>query len=725
MRRVAVRADASMRIGSGHVMRCLTLARVLRARGAEVRFICRAHPGHLGERIEAAGLPVTWLPAPPAPVGPIADGDYLAWLGVPVETDAAETLAALDGWRPDWLVVDHYALGADWEGALRPHVGAILAIDDLANRPHDCDLLLDQNLQPGGESRYDSLVPGDSGCLIGPEYALLSPDYAELHPRTPSRDGKVRRILVFFGMADGANLAGLTVSAVLALGRTDIALDVVVHPDSRHAGALRKQAEEHPNIVLHDPKPSLAPLMMKADLAVGAGGATSWERCCLGLPSLVITLAENQKEIAATLDQRGCIVWLGHQDAVSQDALTSALRELLADGLIADMSRRCLAVVDGRGADRVADVVTLDQETPLRARLARPDDEALILRWANDPLVRQSAFNTGAIDPGDHRTWFYQRLRDLDGCRLYIVETGHGLPIGQVRFERSDDVWTIDYALDVCARGRKLGAPLLRTALGAFRRSMTGAVVFGHVKADNLPSRKVFEGLGFDQDSVGGGRRLSIAVCSDADSWLNDVIPPLLLPWLAAGHRCAWAHRADHLPAGDICFYLGYGRIVGRRTRDRYRHNLVVHESALPHGRGWSPMTWQVLEGASRIPVTLLEAVDEVDAGAILWQTWMDLDGTELVDDLRCKQAVATHDLCRAFVANDPESADWGAQQHGTPTWYDRRRPPNSALAIDLPLKDQFNLLRVVDNDRYPAFFRFRETVYRLSITKDGTDDGA
>lgn len=159
---------------------------------------------------------------------------------------------------------------------------------------------------------------------------------------------------------------------------------------------------------------------------------------------------------------------------------------------------------------------------------------------------------------------------------------------------------------------------------------------------------------------------MSIGVASDADSWFNDFIPALLLPWLAAGHRCAWTHRAETLPAGDTCFCLSYGRIVGAQTRARHRHTLVVHESALPHGRGWSPMTWQVLEGASRIPVTLLEAVDAVDGGPILWQTWMALDGTELVDDLRRKQAQATRMLCHAFVAEYPDSADWGAPSMGS-----------------------------------------------------------
>jgi UDP-2,4-diacetamido-2,4,6-trideoxy-beta-L-altropyranose hydrolase len=716
--RVAFRAEASTRIGSGHVMRCLTLARALRETGADIRFLCRAHAGHLGDTIKATDLPVTLLATPPDSGEPIADADYPAWLGVPAETDAAETIAALDGWRPDWLVVDHYGLDQTWERALRPHVGSILVIDDLANRPHDCDLLLDQNYHLNAGARYFDLAPPGCGCLLGPDHALLSPDYAELHPRAPPRGSNVERILVFFGMADGANLTGRTVAAFLALERRDITLDVVIHPANPHAAALRDKAKAHPNIVLHDPQPSLAPLMMKADLAIGAGGATSWERCCLGLPSLVITLAENQKTIAAELGRYGCLRWLGHHDEVSQDDLTKALRQALAPSAGTDMSKRCLELVDGRGTNRVAGFMMLHRDTRLRARHAGVADEALLLRWANDPVTRRNAINTASIDARGHREWFHRRLRSLEECRIFVVETEQGVPIGQVRFDLSDGQWSIDYALDPCARGRRLGVPLLRTALCAFRQAVTGAIVFGHVKSDNAASRQVFESLGFASDTAEGGGQLYIAVASDAGSWLNDFIPALVLPWLTAGHRCAWAHKADNLPAGDICFYLGYARIVGPETRDRHRHNLVVHESALPHGRGWSPMTWQVLEGASRIPVTLLEAVDEVDSGAVLWQTWMALDGNELVHDLRDKQFEATRVLCHAFVESYPDSAAWGVPQQGNPTWYARRRREDSALAPDQPLADQFDLLRVVDNDRYPAFVRIRDELFRVQMKR-------
>lgn len=699
------RADASLEIGTGHVVRCLTLAEALREKGAQCRFVCREFPGNLIDRVRQQGLEVRVLPYrsdwQPSETQPA----HAAWLGADWAADAEETLAALGEEAIDWLVVDHYGIDARWEGLLRTRAKKILAIDDLADRPHDCDLLLDQNLVANLEHRYDGKLPENCGRLLGPEYALLQPQYAELHPRIPPREGPIQRVLVYFGGADTDNLTGKTVAAFLRLGRADIRLDVVADPVSPHYAALCRLIEGHKGIKLHGSLPSLAPLMAQADLAIGAGGASSWERCCLGLPALVVTLAENQKPIAAELHRNGLIRWLGHKDEIDEAALAEAMASLFETGLHVEWSEWCWALVDGRGVERVAGFLMLGPQTKLKARLARLDDEALILRWANDPVTRRNAFNPSRIDPATHRAWFRQRLRNIENCRLYVIETDEGLPIGQVRLERSDGTWEIHYALDSCARQRGLGKPLLEAALLALRKESQGALLLGRVKEGNQPSRRVFESLGFTPENQGGGGRLSIAVCSDAASWINAWVPDLLLGWLADGHAVAWAHSADNLPGGDLCFYLSYGKIVEAATRARYRNNLVVHASALPKGRGWSPASWLILEGADRIPVTLFEAVDDVDAGPIYLQEWIDLGGTELLDDWHTMLAQATISLARRFVAGYPALLDEAREQVGVPSFYPRRRPCDSELSVDKSLAEQFNLLRIVDNESYPAFF--------------------
>jgi UDP-2,4-diacetamido-2,4,6-trideoxy-beta-L-altropyranose hydrolase len=491
-------------------MRCLTLASALRDRGAECRFVCREHTGHLlnlirKQRFEAIGLPLhesDGFSVPETDTQPLA---HAAWLGTDWATDARQTKVGAGERVVDWLVVDHYALDARWESAMRSQCRKIMVIDDIADRRHDSDLLLDQNLFSNMTERYIGKIPESCGQLLGPHYALLQPLYEDLHPRIPPREGPIRRILVYFGGADAHNLTGMTVAAFLALGRKDITLDVVINPSNPHRDSIRHQIEGCPQIALHEGLSSLAPLMAQADLSIGAGGATSWERCCLGLPSLVITLAANQTPIARELDRLGLIQWLGDESEVSESTLMNTLGYLCTTGLASDWSDRCRQRVDGGGVGRVASILMLNAQSKLKVRLARVDDEALILQWANDCLVRQNAFAPNPIDQSTHREWFRRRLRDVELCRIYVLQTEDNLPIGQVRFDLIDKSWAIDYSLDALARGHGLGKVLLQSAMQALRASMTGVLLFGRVKTTNLASCRVFESLGFSSESAGGG----------------------------------------------------------------------------------------------------------------------------------------------------------------------------------------------------------------------------
>ncbi|MDR0701106.1 MAG: hypothetical protein LBF61_01635 [Azoarcus sp.] len=192
----------------------------------------------------------------------------------------------------------------------------------------------------------------------------------------------------------------------------------------------------------------------------------------------------------------------------------------------------------------------------------------------------------------------------------------------------------------------------------------------------------------------------------------------MLLDLWAKGHRMTWGHQAEALPGGDLCFYLGYGKIVDRVTRDRYQHNLIVHESALPEGKGWSPMTWQILAGKNQFTVSLFEAVDEVDAGPIYLQETFHLQGTELVSEWRALQAKMTRKLCSTFISEYPAVLNLAHRQEGKESFYPRRTPKDSRLNPDRPLKEQFDLLRVVDNERYPAYFEIGGREYILFISR-------
>jgi len=647
---------------------------------------------------------------------------HAAWLGADWATDAEQTLVSIGKTVIDWLIVDHYAIDIRWESIFRPRCGKIMVIDDLADRDHDCDLLLDQNLVADLNNRYDKRVPLHCRRLIGPRFALLQQQYAELHLRAPPRLGPIKRILVFFGGADSNNLTAQTIAAFISLRRPNIDLDVVVGSGSPNIAAIRELTRAHHNITLYESLPSLASLFLKADLSIGAGGATSWERCCLGVPSLIITIAENQRQIAAALHQQGYARWLAHHDSVNEFLIQQALHDMLERKEIDECSTRCMKLVDGRGTKRVLTSILLDQNSKLKARSALLSDEYVIFSGISNPIPDLSKLSSEVDLREDQQSWFYNCLRNTETSRIFIIETDLNVPVGYVYFELSDGIWNLGYVLDIVATGMNFETQLLQAAILAMRQTTSVMLEFGTILHDSFQFQKVAS----DPNLSGKAEMrkiLSIAICSDSDTWINAFIPKLLLSWLLAGHRCVWAHSASDLPRADLCFYLSYGRIVDRMTLNKFSNNLVVHESALPAGKGWSPLTWQILEGRNRVQVTLLEAAEAVDSGLIYAQSLVEFDGYELIDELRTIQAEATFDLCGRFVAGYPETAGKSREQLGIESFYKRRRPVDSELDTGKSLAEQFNLLRVVDNERYPAFFNICGNRYIIKVISSKSND--
>ena len=210
-------------------------------------------------------------------------------------------------------------------------------------------------------------------------------------------------------------------------------------------------------------------------------------------------------------------------------------------------------------------------------------------------------------------------------------------------------------------------------------------------------------------------KTLKIAILTDENSWIAPWVLQLAQGWQQEGHAVQIAHACTELREGDLCFCLSFSQIVPVRIRKLFKNVLVVHESDLPKGRGWSPMSWQILEGEKRIPVTLFEAADAVDSGPIYLQDWIALEGWELSPHWRTMQAETTLKLCRQFVAQWPDIQ--GRPQQGSPSYYPRRTPADSKLDPNKTLREQFNLLRIVDNERYPAFFELNGRKYKLAIT--------
>lgn len=503
--KVVFRVDASNRMGTGHLIRCLTLAEALRDRGAETRFICRAHSGDLIGMLQQQAMPVIGLPAS-AQVSITYSEDYAAWLGVTQLEDAEQTIEALQGDHVDVLIVDHYSLDIDWEQRLRPHTDKIMVIDDLVNRRHDCDLLLNQNYSDEGEDRYKGLVPEICRLLLGPSYALLRQEYAAYRRTLRLRDGLVRRVLVFFGGPDPYNTTGLALEALSAPEYRHLEVDVVIGGTNPHRVAIEKQISMRPRTKLYGPRPYLADLMAQADLAIGAGGATTWERMCFGLPSLVISLSENQRPACEALAKEGLIYYLGEFSEVQASDLGRALKECIENReyQLACSTRNQL-LADGLGTLRLAEVLDPTPADQLRLRPACHDDMNLYFNWANDHEVRRQAIHSEPISWARHQEWFTNKLADAQS-HLFILMAG-SLPVGQIRFDREGDEARIDYSLDALVRGRGWATRLV--AMGAaYLRQSEPITLRAQVKTGNYTSRSVFMRLGFKQAPLplsGGG----------------------------------------------------------------------------------------------------------------------------------------------------------------------------------------------------------------------------
>lgn len=362
--KVAFRVDASLQMGTGHVMRCLTLAENLKQRGATCQFICRDHPGNLFALVRQRGFKLIVLPREDGKPGWGSEQSdtgvgHEAWLACDWRVDAEQTVVAIDSFQPDWLVVDHYAIDRAWEEVVRPHTGFLMVIDDLADRFHVSDLLLDQNL--GREPLdYTQLIPAQSVILTGPKFALLRPEFASLRSQSLRRRSasKLGKILITMGGVDQPNATGQVLKTLseceLPLG---CQVSVVLGAHSPWLAEVQELAQAMPveTQVLFNVD-DMGQRMADCDLAIGAAGITSWERGCLGLPSLIVILADNQRPGAAALESTGAAKIIGEVADIELQ-LPRRLVELLSGGRIAEMSHSAAEITDGLGTERVAQLM--------------------------------------------------------------------------------------------------------------------------------------------------------------------------------------------------------------------------------------------------------------------------------------------------------------------------------------------------------------------------------
>ena len=354
--KVVIRVDASLQIGTGHVMRCLTLAEALKQQGARIEFICCTHEGNLHENIEQQGFKVHKLPQ----TTKFVDSDDVVetyetlerekiygpqWLGSTQQQDAEQCKPILDSIRPDWVIVDHYAIDQIWQALLKESYKALMVIDDLANRKHFCDLLLDQTYGRKTEE-YVSFVPQGCRMLLGSQYALLRPEFVQWRKYSLKRrvNPELKKLLITMGGVDPDNITGQVLDALKTCKLPkELEIAVVMGTTAPHIEAIKKLAEVMPYTTeVQINVNNMAEIMANADLAIGAAGATTWERCCLGLPSIQVVIADNQLSSAQNLASEKIVI---HVLDVKNIQIDFEKLSKLAD--------KSALVTDGMGVHRV------------------------------------------------------------------------------------------------------------------------------------------------------------------------------------------------------------------------------------------------------------------------------------------------------------------------------------------------------------------------------------
>lgn len=482
------RADASPRIGSGHIMRCLALAQAWQDGGSPehrrpehraVRFAMAGESRSLEARLSAEDMTVERLTAAP---GSAEDADRTASL--------ARDLGA------EWVVVDGYHFGADYQQRLKAAGLRVLLIDDEGDSGHySADLVLNQNIS-AREDLYADREPC-TGLLLGTRHALLQRHFLAYRDWQRTIPDRAAHLLVTLGGADADNVTLKVLRALGELAASELVVTVVVGGGNPHAQALRRQIADFPiPVTLRFDVSDMPDLMASADMAIAAGGITAWELAFMGLPSLSVVLAENQKANVEGLARAGVTEDLGEHETLSTSAIVERLSGLLASpqGRRA-MSERGRELVDGHGARRV--VEQLDGPV-LSLREAQSADCRMVWEWFNDPVVRASSFSSDPIAWEEHLAWFDACLRDPAGV-FYIVLDAEGQAVGQIRFKIEDGGEAVAaVSLAGSSRGKGLGSRAIALATERVLARDDLREVYAYIKPENSASVLAFERAGYE-----------------------------------------------------------------------------------------------------------------------------------------------------------------------------------------------------------------------------------
>jgi UDP-2,4-diacetamido-2,4,6-trideoxy-beta-L-altropyranose hydrolase len=480
-----LRADADQARGAGHVMRCLALAEAWQQHDGRATLLsCRLNP-ELCRRTEALGIGLTEIPLPHP-----ASSDLRAACTVLEEVSRDDTALP-------WVVLDGHHFDTVYQSLLRSAGCRLMVIDDTAHLlRYDADMILNQTLSA---QQFAYTCSPDTLLLLGTRFALLRSEFHRWHG-TPRHCPEVaRKILVTLGGSDADNATLKIIETLEQISTPDLEVRVVVGPLNSHLAQLQSRMDSKSSrIRLETDATDIASLMAWADLAVAGGGTTAWELAFMKVPALVLTLSENQSEVARALDEFGTARSLGSPSDLDQDQLAEAIFRLMHDrGTRQQMSEKGRVVVDGGGAERALEVMLCGSRgSSLQLRVASEEDMLLLWQWANEAATRRNSFSSEPISWVSHQAWYAAKLMSSD-TRLWVLEL-QKVPVGQIRYERTDPrTARISFSIAPAYRGMGLGTQLLSLSADRAGRELRVDTVEGITFAENRASNHAFLNAGF------------------------------------------------------------------------------------------------------------------------------------------------------------------------------------------------------------------------------------
>ncbi len=663
------RSDSAEFIGTGHIRRCLNIAKEIKERGSDSIFICNSYKGNINNEIKK-NFKVLELPKKKISLKEKEfytnnnNQLYKDWLGCNEEEDAINSLdliLKIKNITIDWVIVDHYSLGEIWEKTIKNGLKnfnkntKILVIDDLYNRNHYCEILLNQNYFTNDNlDKYKNILSIHSQLLIGPHYALLGKDYFGINNLT-KKSREIKRILIYFGGVENS-IHHKVIESISAEKFSEIIFDYIISKSSKYYSYLKNIENKVENIYVHDIKKTLADFILRSDLFIGAGGSTSLERLCLGIPSITIVLADNQQEISENLNNDKYIKLIGNESSISHKMITKAIDDFIYKKVLLKDGKE---LVDGYGTKRVVNNL-LGINLPIKLSNKDLNDDFEKTKFRNDILnlkLSHSNHNNIYNSLSKHNSEFHNINFKIIFYKVIFDDLS--TPIGKLIFliNKTNNLFSkliLDNYSDDSQK--KLFIKLIPLIFQSLRENLN-LKKFKYIKLCNSNFYLLEKILYPHSLEKNLNKKIKfITILSDQNSWLNEYIPYLITKLWFEEYEVRWIHNLNDLKKGDICLILSFSRKIQKEKLLLNKKNLIVYENDFKKDEGFSSISWQILEVKNKIINSLIESDIPFHSSKIYNQESTNLNKNKLLDNWQKLKARKIISLCTEWIKNYPDT---------------------------------------------------------------------